>query len=269
MLPYITLFGRSFTSYMLMSLIGAFAAGILMCRMTRKRGLDDNDTIVLLLISAIGVLFGGHLLYGITNIKYISAIFTAKTLKAFLNNAVFVFGGSVFYGGLFGGLVFGTAYLRFKRADIIVFSDMAAVGIPLFHFFARIGCFLSGCCYGIKCKFGFTAHNNPLVAEVNGVSRFPVQLLESLCNAVLFVLIYVLYKKSLQKEKLQGKLMYIYLISYSVIRFFDELLRGDEIRGSLFGLSTSQIISLAVFAVSFTATVSVKFKRPKIKGENI
>lgn len=250
MFPYITIFGRIFTLYMLLSLIGGFAAGIFMCRLTKKRGLDDNDTIVLLLISSIGVLLGGHLLYGITNIKYISAVFTAKGLKAFINNITVIFGGSVFYGGLFGGLAVGYTYLRAKRLPIDVFSDMAAVVIPLFHAFARVGCFLSGCCYGKKSRFGFTAHGNTLVPELNGVKRFPVQLLEALCCLVIFTLLYLLYKKSLQSVIIRGKLMYIYLILYSAVRFFDEFLRGDEIRGSIWGISTSQIISIIVFAVS-------------------
>jgi phosphatidylglycerol:prolipoprotein diacylglycerol transferase len=95
--------------------------------------------------------------------------------------------------------------------DFAVFSDMAAVIIPLFHSFARVGCFLGGCCYGIESKFGFTAHGNHLVPDVNDVSRFPVQLLEAALNLVLFFLLYYIYKRSLTSDFLKGKIMFIYL----------------------------------------------------------
>lgn len=265
MFPYITVFGRVFTLYMIMSLIGIFVAGIFMCRLTKKRGLDDNDTIVLLLFSAIGVLLGGHILYGITNIKYIPYIFSAESFKEFVSAVTLVFGGSVFYGGLLGGLLAGAITIKLKKHEFAVFSDMAAVVIPLFHAFARVGCFLSGCCYGIESKFGFTVHNNTLVEEINGVSRFPVQLLEATLNILLFLLLWYMYNRSLTANALKGKIMPIYLLLYSVIRFFDEFLRGDEIRGFLFGLSTSQIISIILFAVSVNILVISLIKQPKQK----
>ncbi len=266
MFPYITVFGRVFTLYMIMSLIGIFVAGIFMCRLTKKRGLDDNDTIVLLLFSAIGVLLGGHILYGITNIKYIPYIFSAESFKEFVNAVTLVFGGSVFYGGLLGGLLAGAITIKLKKHEFAVFSDMAAVVIPLFHAFARVGCFLSGCCYGIESKFGFTVHNNTLVEGINGVSRFPVQLLEAILNVLLFLLLWYMYNRSLTSNALKGKIMPIYLLLYSVIRFFDEFLRGDEIRGFLFGLSTSQLISIILFAVSVNILVISLIKQPKQKN---
>ncbi len=261
MFPYITLFGKVYTLYAIMSVIGIFVSGIFMCRLTKKRGLNDNDTIILLLFSAIGVLLGSHILYGITNIKILPSLFSVDSFGEFLTVLGNIFGGAVFYGGLIGGLIAGAITLKLKKMDFAVFSDMAAVIIPLFHFFARIGCFLSGCCYGIECEWGFTAHNNPFVPEINGVSRFPVQLLESFLNIILFLILYLLYRKSLADKRLQGKLMLIYLMSYSVIRFFDEFLRGDGIRGFIFGISTSQFISIILFSGSLIWLIIMSFKK--------
>ena len=114
------------------------------------------------------------------------------------------------------------------------------------HGFARIGCFLAGCCYGVECEFGFTAHGNDLVPAVNDVSRFPVQLLESLGCFLIFFLILYLYRKG----KLTGRLLFVYLGVYAVLRFCDEFLRGDAIRGFIFGLSTSQFISIFMALIS-------------------
>lgn len=42
-----------------------------------------------------------------------------------------------------------------------------------------------------------------------------------------------------------------YLVLYAVIRFFLEFLRGDEVRGIWFGLSTNQYISSIIMVIVF------------------
>ena len=95
-------------------------------------------------------------------------------------------------------------------------------------------------------NFGFTVYGNEYVPNLNGVCRFPVQLLESACNFLIFGAILFL----LLKGKLKGKLFFVYLMAYSVVRFADEFLRGDEIRGFILGLSTSQFISVIIFPLA-------------------
>ncbi|MBQ8494155.1 MAG: prolipoprotein diacylglyceryl transferase [Clostridia bacterium] len=244
MLPTITLFGKTIGTYVIMALIGGLLAGVYACRAAAKRGQDDNDIIVVLLFAALGCLLGGHLLYALTNLPAVYQIFFAESFTDFLRRAVTGFGGSVFYGGLFGGIAAAALTMHIKRMNIALCADILTPAIPLFHAFARVGCFLGGCCYGIESPLGFAAHGNPLVPAVNDVSRFPVQLLEAVLNAVLFLVLLRLYSQSRQKPALQGKLLLIYLPCYAVMRFFIEFLRGDEIRGFVGGLSTSQFISL-------------------------
>ena len=248
MLPYINIFGKDITTYMLCALAGIFTAGIYVCRTAKKRGHDDNDYIVFMLICAIGLLIGSHLLYGITQIQIATEVIShwskyITSFGVFIEFIVLVFGGSVFYGGLLGGMAAGLIYGKIKKLDLNEYSDICAPMIPLFHFFGRIGCFLGGCCYGIESPFGFTVHGNELVPTINDVQRFPVQLLEAGLNLALFFVLAHLLKKN----KFKGGLFAIYLVIYSIIRFFDEFLRGDSYRGFLFGLSTSQIISIFVF----------------------
>ena len=99
-----------------------------------------------------------------------------------------IWGGSVFYGGLLGGILAGAVYLRRKGAALGLWASLTAPAIPLFHVFGRVGCFLGGCCYGLPSAWGFVYRYSP-VAEANGVSRFPVQLVEAAWNLVLFLLL--------------------------------------------------------------------------------
>ena len=263
MFPYITVFGRQLGSYGLMALCGALVAGVFMCWLTRKRGLNDNETIILMLFSALGVLVGGSVLYAITNWRLAPALLAASDIKSFFRALVNLFGGSVFYGGLLGGIAAALLTMKKRRLEMAVFSDMFAVSIPLFHAFARVGCFLGGCCYGIESEWGVTVHGNPWLPEINGVSRFPVQLLEAALNLVLFSVLLWLYWRGEKRGIRMGRLIFVYLLLYAIVRFFDEFLRGDAIRGFIFGLTTSQFISCILAAVSIVCLLYTWLRQKK------
>ncbi len=248
MFPSFILFGKEIGTYTLMAIAGMLTAGWFACRAAKRRGLDSNDMLVTLLIAAIGILVGSHLLYGLTNLPVMITLIRdpgrIESFRHLLQWLFYLFGGGVFYGGLIGGLVAGTLYLRRKQLPIGPFADIAAPAIALFHCFGRIGCFLGGCCYGIEWEHGIT-YTNALVPQANGVPRLPVQLVESGYNLFLFLLLAYL----LRRGRLPGRLLALYLCCYPAGRFALEWLRADELRGFLFGLSTSQWISILLFAV--------------------
>ena len=253
MFPLLQIFDVTIGLYQIMALCGVLATGFYCCRISKKLGYDDTDTIIFLLLVSIGVLAGGSLLYAITNFRGIIHVIKNFHLIDSWNTAWFVlqmiFGGSVFYGGLLVGLLVAAIYLR-KKPEHKYLVDIAVPGIPLFHFFGRIGCFLGGCCYGIPSKIGFI-YTNSLVEEANGVRRFPVPLLEALFNLLLFFLLAYFYNK----EKFKNKLLFIYLALYATGRFFIEFLRGDIRRGIWLFLSTSQIISILILIVALTQII--------------
>ncbi len=261
MFPSFELFGRTIGLYAIMAIIGAFAAGLYAINEGKKRDLDSNDTIEALLFICIGVLVGGHLLYALTNVWRFPVFFAnlgqIRSFEDFINAILPIFGGQVFYGGLFGGLAAGLIYGRRKKLDARPYADILASAAPLFHAFGRIGCFLGGCCYGVESRFGFT-FRRALIPEANFVQRFPVQLLEALFNFALFFL----FRWLLKKDALRGRLFALYLSVYAIGRFLLEFLRGDAIRGALFGVSTSQWISGAIIIAA-----SVYFLRIKRAGK--
>ena len=113
----------------------------------------------------------------------------------------------------------------------------------------------------MESPFGFV-YTNSLAPEANGVSRFPVQLVEAAANFLLAIcMLWLFHKKKLKK----GRLILVYGLSYPVIRFILEFWRGDQIRGIFFGLSTSQWISLAVFAISAVIALWDFTRNRKIK----
>lgn len=262
MFPSFTLFDREIPLYMLCSLVGTLVCGFYCVQQSKRRKLDDNNTIVILLIAAIGVFLGSHLLYALVNFNLIINFFNnlnqINTFSDLISSLGAIFGGGVFYGGMLLGLAFGAAYMKAKKLDFSGYSDVIAPGIPLFHTFGRIGCFLAGCCYGIPCQHGFTYTIAP-VPGANGVSRFPVQLVEAAFNLVLFFVLWYFFNK----DKFRSHLLLIYLGAYSVARFILEFYRGDVARGKFLALSTSQWISIIVFVAVAALTVKELSHRKK------
>ena len=79
----------------------------------------------------------------------------------------------------------------------------------------------------------------------NGIPLFPTQIIEAVCNLVIFFILLATYKKWIGTYKTLG----LYFILYSIVRFTLEFFRGDLIRGIYFGLSTSQWISIVLFVI--------------------
>ena len=250
MLPYIKVFNKNISMYGIMALIGAILCLFYVMRICKIKKIDDYKYVNMLLFSIIGVLIGGHLLYGITNINlFIELIKNIGGLefKEIIIKLVTIFGGSVFYGGLIGGCFAAYIYARCVKINNHETYDMLIPVVPMFHFFGRIGCFLVGCCYGIESRIGFTFHN-AIIESANNVNRFPVQLVEALFNLILFLCLYNFFKY----KRFKGYLLNIYFIFYPLFRFVIEFFRGDSYRGFLFGLSTSQIISIILLICSIS-----------------
>lgn len=254
MIPNFTIGDNVISAYMIMTVIGIFAAGCF--SISKVKGEEEKlEFLCALLWSGVGLVIGGHLLFGITNIEgIIDCIANNRGIKTFIS----YFSGNVFYGGLLGGLGAFLLYFRIKKLNYKEYLDQGALFVPFFHCFGRVGCFLSGCCYGVESSIGFVYHHS-LVEAANGVRRFPIQLVEAGLNLLLFFLLWYLFKK----EKLQQRLLYLYFLIYPIIRFTLEFFRGDSYRGFLFGLSTSQLISILLFLYAVIMLVVTRKKEAK------
>lgn len=244
-------------------------AGLIVCVLlvyfyAEGHKLSGYKMLLLHTVPLIGLFIGMHVLYALTQpqklVKLFADIGSYPSFKDFLMRFGEVFGGAVFYGGLLGGLL--TAAIVYKKQKLTPeYADVGACAIPLFHFFGRIGCFLTGCCYGVECSFGFV-YKYAVDSAANGVRRFPVQLLEAGFNLFLFFLLFSLLKKG----RLRGRLLRLYLLLYPAFRFADEFLRGDVIRGRLWIFSTSQWISLIILVCVITYSLITR-NRGKNRGE--
>ncbi len=265
MFPSFVLFGKEISMYAACALVGALLILLFTYKMAKKHGLDEVEMLFMMLFSFCGVLLFSHILYAFTVPDRIWAVLThldkIKSFNDFVNAVSLIFGGSVFYGGLIGAILVFFIYTKVRKLSFGDYSDIGALAIPLFHFFGRIGCFLSGCCYGVEWEHGIT-YSHSIVESANGVPRFPVQLVEAGLNLLLFFLLFYIYKKG----KANHKVLALYLLIYPVYRFVLEFFRGDAYRGFLFGLSTSQLISIVLFVISLIWLIVNHFKKQRINN---
>ena len=123
MIPAFSLLGKTLTIYPILALAGIFAAGIYACRAAKRAGQSEDDMIVLLLFSAIGVFLGMHLLYGLVSLsQWPQLLSQIHSLASFFQVMFAIWGGSVFYGGLLGGILAGALYLRVKGRSLALWS---------------------------------------------------------------------------------------------------------------------------------------------------
>lgn len=229
MYPYIHII---LPSYMVMALIGGFFAVCFIFSRIDKYEILFTDFIKMFLLCMIGGVVGSKVLFAITQIPWLIKHFSIENMILLIPQS-----GFVFYGGLFG-VIFTLMFLTRNDADMRkkVF-EISVPAMPLFHAFGRIGCFLAGCCYGKKLS-------TPIVIGTIEFARIPVQIIESMAEFILFIVLFILSKKNRDIDLLR-----IYLVIYAVIRFADEFLRGDKIRGIYVGVSTAQWISLIILFV--------------------
>lgn len=245
-----------------------FIIGVIVAMFTAKKyQITKEDIGLSSILAAIGLIVGAKLVFMITVLPDLFK--HAHVVKTHIPQTIeYLFGGYVFYGGLIGALFAIAFYCKWFEIDFLKLVNVIAPVIPLIHSFGRIGCFCGGCCYGIEYHgpFAIHFHENEFVSELNAVPRFPVQLLESFINFILFIAL-LYYGRKVRKK---GSLLGIYLICYSIIRFSLEFLRGDVERGILLGVSTSQWISLillpiGIYLILRKENVS-KQKTPDIKS---
>ena len=144
--------------------------------------------------------------------------------------------GIVFYGGMLFFLLSVRLGIRrfvlYKRASG---WGLTALMVPLFHGFARIGCYFGRCCYGVVAEGAFFARFFE--------HRLPVQLIESGFNFLLFIALLLLFY---YRKRTRGKLVRVYLLSYAAFRFLIEFWRDDAVRGGFGPFSFSQWVSVCI-----------------------
>ncbi len=232
-LPFFTIY-----SYGVMAALGFGIATLYFLTLTKKEHLPRDLILNMVIGIILFALMGARIFYILIHPHYYT-LHPGEIIQLWK-------GGMVFYGGLFFSLVFSLSYIKIHNLSLGKVADCAAPAIAFGFSIGRIGCFLNGCCYGIPFRFGFVFPPTSLAGEAFPHQiLFPTQLISSF-NLFLMGVVLHLFKK---RGKAEGKLLPLFLIFYSVHRFFIEFVRADTYP-IVFNLTLFQIVSIILIASS-------------------
>lgn len=226
-------------SYGLM-LVLAFMVSSTLAKFQAKRQEHINPDLIfnLSFFVFISGIIGARLLYIIENINYY--------IKNPIEIIMLQHGGLSWFGGLIFGILFSIIYLNKKNLSLYKFLDLIVPFVALGQAIGRIGCLLNGCCFGKVSKFG-------LYFDVHKLVLIPTQMYSSLALIFIFVILRFLQNRPHR----EGEVFFIYLLLYSVKRFFIEFWRADH-EAILFGLTLFQIISIVIFCFALWKLILIK-----------
>ena len=200
-----------------------------------KNILDLFDDLISYII--IGVILGGRLGYVIFyNLNYYS------------NNMLEVFmlweGGMSFHGGLLGVIIATYIFSIKNKINSFIFLDLISMSAPIGIFLGRIANFINSELYGRETNLFWSVK----FEKIDNSFRHPSQIYEAIFEGIiLFILLNFIYKKNLNKSP--GFISAIFLIFYSVFRFFIEFTREPDVQIGyiLLNLTLGQLLSFLFF----------------------
>jgi phosphatidylglycerol:prolipoprotein diacylglycerol transferase len=235
-------------------LAAAYLAGLQLAVVrARRAGLDAARVMDLGIYLIIAALVGAKLMLIATDFRY----FTSHPRELLS----LVRAGGVFYGGLIGAFLVGLWLVGRYKLPVWKSADMYAPGIALGHVVGRLGCLMAGCCYGKQttAAWGIT-FTSPIAADNAGtplgVPLHPTQLYDAGAELLILVFLLVFERRG---RPFPGRTFWLYILLYAISRYIVEIYRGDP-RGTVWGLSTSQFVSVVTLPIALVMLARLRKK---------
>ncbi len=221
-----------------------------------RRGLPALRFYTAAVLIAAAAFVGGRVFFELRNARRVS-----HSLLAVLTGS-----DTESVGVYLAGICCCVIVLNLLRLDVLAALDVFAPVVALSLAIGRLGCLMSGCCYGktsslpwaISFPRGSPAYNAQLTAGLitadagTSLPVHPTQLYEALFGLTLFA---VLMSRSGRRLP-RGLSLFVYFAAYSLFRFSAEFLRGDD-RGLLLGFSFPQVFSVGLLILGIGGAARV------------
>ena len=169
-------------------------------------------------------------------------------LKYYLDNPIEILmvwnGGMSFHGALIGIIIASILFSKKNNTNSFIFLDLVALSAPIGIFFGRIANFINSELYGRATDLPWSVQ----FILIDNIKRHPSQLYEAFFEGIiLFFILGYFFKKDYLK--VPGKISALFLIFYSLFRFFIEFFRSPDpqIGYLVLNLTLGQLISILFF----------------------
>lgn len=203
-------------------LLGVFFA----LRECKRIGFKEDNLLDFLLIAIPTAIVGARAYYVIFSWDYYS-----QNLSEIINIRN---GGLAIHGALIAGAAVGVLFCKIRKINVFQLLDIVIPSVALGQAIGRWGNFVNQEAFGGPTDL-------PWGIVVNGQKVHPTFLYESIMNLLIFIFL-MWFRKN--KKTTDGQVLALYMILYSIVRFFVEGLRTDSLM--FFGLRVAQLISLGL-----------------------
>ena len=259
-----TVFGFTIAFYGVIIALGIVAGINLAAWIAKKYGYDPND---IWDFAIYGVIFG------VIGARVYYVIFSWDSYK---DDLLSIFntrnGGMAIYGSVIAAFITLAIFCKKKNMKYLTMADICVPGLALGQAIGRWGNFCNREAFG-EYTDGLFAMRLPidavrpgeiteLIAEhiengVNYIQVHPTFLYESLWNALLVVLLLLLWKY----KKFEGQISLAYLGGYGLGRAWIEALRTDQLHIPGTTIPVSQMLAIVLFVSSLAVSIYVLKKK--------
>ena len=167
-------------------------------------------------------------------------------------------GGMAIQGGVILGVIVGVLYCRHHKIDILAMMDIAAPAIVFGQGLGRCANLLNGDAFGAPTggSFGILYPSSTLAYHTYGSQPlWPAEIWEGQLDFVIFAIL-LLFRAF---PHIKGQAFALYVMLYSLVRFFLEYLRGDY-TGLIMGIfKSAQMTSVIGFVAALICFVGLYF----------
>lgn len=246
-----TIFGFTIKYYGLIIALAMCLGVFVACHLSKKRNLKPEN------------------IYALALYILPLAILGARTYYVIFSDQAFTFleffkiweGGLAVYGGIIGGAIGVVLYCIIHKHNFWDIADIACVSLILGQGIGRIGCYFSGCCYGVEVT-NPAFQWFPFASLINGTWHYSTYFYESFFAFIIFAVLFYLIKK---KVKTRGVILSLYLICYGITRAIIETFRGDSLY--FLGMKVSQLLSIILIVTGIILLIIIYTNKNK-KVEN-
>lgn len=182
--------------------------------------------------------------------------YIAFNLGYYIQNPLEIFnirnGGLAIFGGIIGGILAISIYCYKKKINVLDMLDYIVPYLPLGQAIGRWGNFFNVEAHGIKTDSVFRMG---IIENGSYIEVHPTFLYESVCNIIIFLILYSIRNK----RKYKGQLVYMYLVLYGLVRAIIESLRTDSLMVGNF--KVSQLVAIVLFFAFGIILIYEKLKK--------
>ena len=168
-------------------------------------------------------------------------------------------GGLAIYGGIIGAIITILVFCKIKKINFLDVLDYIVPYLALGQAIGRWGNFFNGEAHG---QVTDNILRMGIVENGTYIEVHPTFLYESICNFIIFIILFIMRNK----RQYKGQLTFTYLTLYGLIRAIIEGLRTDSLMLGSFRIS--QVISILLFMVFGSILIYKKVKWKKIYLKN-